>query len=416
MSIVITGAGPCGVRVAEILRKEGLKEEIVMLTKEPFPPYSPPLMADYLESRGKSELIFFKGKDFCESLDIKCLTGVEASGLDVKNKMVILKDGTEIPYKKLVIATGSELFMPLKIEKGASYYNFKSLKAVEELLQRVEKGADKAVIIGGGFIGIEIAVTLRRIGLQVLVVEMENRILPRMIPLDVAEPLEEILRDMGIELRLNSKAVLLRKIKGKEELLLEDGTTIRGDFFIAATGVKPNVDFLRETPVNVRRGIPVTLRQETNIPNIYAGGDVAEVKDLITGNEYPHAIYPEALKQGEVIAYNILGERVEYEGGVNMNSLYHFKLPLISEGVMIGEIEPDEEIVFKKGNIIRKISIKDGKLLRFELVGDKKGAGLLHTLLIKRENVENIKYDLVLGRYNQAHYVLSSLHPGFRIL
>ncbi|NOY79313.1 MAG: NAD(P)/FAD-dependent oxidoreductase [Calditrichaeota bacterium] len=416
--VLIIGTGPAGVSTAETLRKFGYRERITMLSKEPFPPYSPPLMANYLETRGTSDLIFWKGKDFCKDFDIDCKTSAEVGKVEPKRKRVVLTDGTFLEYNYLVIASGSEMWIPIKCEcpaeKGKEkYYNFKSLTAVSKLLNEVDKGADKAVIIGAGFIGMEIAITLRRIGLSVLVVEMMDRILPRMITKDIAVPLESVVQDMGIELLLNHKGDLLKGKETAEELLLSDGTLIKGNLFIAATGIKPNISFLAGSGIQTQKGIRVNAYLKTNYDTIFAGGDVAEVPDLITGNAYPHAIYPEAVKQGKTIAFNILGERVSYEGGLNMNSLYHFNLPMISEGAMIAEEKADEELFYRKENVIRKIGLKDGKILRFELVGDKEGSGLLHTLMTQRKDVSRIKDALVAKKYNQAKHFMNSFGQYF---
>ena len=408
--VLIIGAGPAGVRVAETLREFDFRGSITMLTREPFPPYSPPLLADFLESHGSSELIFWKGKDVCQRLDLNCLTGAEVAGLDPSSKRVHLRDGRELTYERLVIASGSRIYIPIRCEcpranGRPTYYNFKSLEAVSDLLERVGKGAERVVIIGAGFIGMEIAITLRRIGLPVLVVEMMDRILPRMTTKDIAEPLETIVRDMGIELMLGEKGTLLRGRETAEELDLESGKTVRGELFVAATGVKPNIAFLEGSGIRLGRGVSVDNRLRTSVPDVYACGDVAEVPDLITGNVYPHAIYPEAVKQGEVVALNLLGIDVRYEGALNMNSLYHFGLPLISEGAMITEQEPEEELTYRKGQTIRKIALQDGKILRFELIGEKKGSGLLHTLMTLKRDVSAFKEQLVMGTYNQAHHL-----------
>ena len=412
--VVIIGAGPTGVTTVETLRSQGYEGPITMLTREPFPPYSPPLMANYLESRGGSDLIFWRGRDFCEKFDVRCRTSAEVGGVEPKQNRVTLTSGEQIGYDWLVIASGGEMSIPLRCEcapggKKEKLYNFKSLTAVRKLLEEVEKGAGKAVIIGAGFIGIEIAITLRGMGLSVIVVEMLDRILPRMLTKDVAEPLEKIVRGMGIELLLEHKGELLRGGETAEELHLSNGKVIKGDLFIAATGVKSNISFLGGSGIATRRGILVNRYLQATFENVFAGGDATEVPDLVTGTVYPHAIYPVAVEHGKIIGLNILGRRVEYEGSVNANSLYHFKLPIITEGAAIADGKADEEVVFKQNSVLRKIGLKDGRILRFKLIGDKKGAGLLRTLMIQKRDVSRIKYDLASGRYNHATHFMSYL-------
>ena len=408
--IVIIGAGPAGVATDEKLIDYGYKGKITMLSKEAFSPYSPPLMGNFLESKGTSDLIFWKGKDFCKDHDIQYRTSDEVISVEPKLNRVLLKSGDFLEYDFLVIASGSQMWIPIACECGKDgtekYYNFKSLTAVSHLLERVEKGAEKAVIIGAGFIGIEIAITLRRMELPVVVVEMQNRILPRMVDKNLSEVFEKKVSAMGIELLLNSKGELLRGDERAEELILSDKRHIKADFFIAATGIKPSVNFLKNSGIKVGRGIAVNEYLQTNFDNVYAGGDVVETPDLITGNIYPHAIYPEAVKQGKIIAANIMGIHIKYEGGLNINSLYHFDLPLISEGAIMSEEEADEEIYFENRDLIRRIDIKDGKILRFQLIGSKRGSGLLHKLMVLRKDISKIKNKLVTSEYNQAKHFM----------
>ncbi len=405
MRILIAGAGPAGTAVAESLREMGFEGEILMFTAEPFPPYSPPVLAEYLESKGKSRTIFWKGEDFAERVNAGLIYR-KISALDMGNKRIITSDGVEYTYDKLVLATGARMWIPVECQcpeesPKEKFYNFKSLTAVNKLLDELRKGAERAVVIGAGFIGMEIALTLREMGLKVTVVEMMDRILPRMVNKTIARPLEEEVRKRGIELRLNSKAVFLRGRETAEELVLESGEVIKAELFIAATGVRPNVDFLKDSGISVGRGIKVNEYLEAG-PDVYAGGDVAEVRDIVTGNVYPHAIYPEAVAQGKVIAANLMGYRIPYPGALNMNSLHHFGLPLISEGAMEGEEEPDEEIFLERGGNIKRLLLKDGKILRFELVGDKKGAGLLHWITVRRLSFQPYREAFLRGRLNTA--------------
>ncbi len=405
MKILIIGAGPAGTAVVEGLREMGFEEEILMFTAEPYPPYSPPVLAEYLQTKGRSRTIFWKGEDFAERNGVKLLHK-RIAGLDVRNKKVFTGEGQEFTYDKLVIATGARMWIPVKCEcpgesRREKFYNFKSLTAVDKLMEELERGAERAVVIGAGFIGVEIALTLRKIGLQVVVVEMMDRILPRMVNKKIALPLEEEMRAKGISLKLNSKAVLLRGDDVARELILEDGEVLKADLFIAATGIRPNVEFLDGSGLQVGRGVKVD-QYLMAAPDVYAAGDVAEVRDIVTGKVYPHAIYPEAVAQARTIAANLLGERIPYPGGLNMNSLHHFGLPLISEGAMEGEEEPDEEIYLEERGNIKRILLKDGKILRFELVGEKKGAGILHWLLQRRLSFAPFREAFLRGRLNTA--------------
>ena len=166
MKIVIIGAGPAGITVAETLCRYDFKAEITLLSAEPYSPYSPPALAEYLLT-GR-ELHLWRGRDYPADLKIKYLSGAKAAAINPAKKTVQLADGSQIPYDRLVLASGSRLFAPLEGQDKPGVYNLKSLSSVEEMLSRIRDGrAKSALVIGAGFIGVEIGVTLSDMGLKV---------------------------------------------------------------------------------------------------------------------------------------------------------------------------------------------------------------------------------------------------------
>ena len=157
------------------------------------------------------------------------------------------------------------------------------------------------------------------------------------------------------------------------------------------TGVKPNIEFLEGSAVETEWGVVVDDYLLTNIPDIYAAGDVAEAKDRITGERYVHSIFPNAVAQGQVAAYNLLGFNVPYEGADSMNSLKHLALPILAVGAMEG----DEVLRVRRGDALRKVYLKDDRIVGFRLAGDVSGAGILRSLMIRRSNVRPIKHKLL---------------------
>jgi len=394
MKVVIIGTGPTAITVAKELRRLGYREKIVMLSKESFPPYSPPLMLDYLKSKGESKLVFWKGIKPFNSLDIDCLFNSPALLVDTKSQLVFTPN-KELHYDYLVIATGAELWSPVRCDikdKDLPYYDFKSLASVNNLIEHIKSGIKSAVIIGGGFIGLEVAISLNEMGINVLLVEKEPKLLSQMLSTVTSKSIEESLISQGVKLYLSSKAISIIKDGADYKLILEDGSSIKADVFIAATGISPNVSFLKDSNIKINSGILVDEFLKTNIPNIYAGGDVVETPDLISKKVYPHATFREAVKHGNIIASNILGHNLVNYGDVKINSLYHFGLPLVFGGVQINELEPDDEIVFSKDGIYKHILLKDKKVIRFEFWSDIKGCGLIANYMEQKRNFDNILY------------------------
>jgi len=389
MKLLIIGAGPAGVTVAETLRQHDAKLSIIMLSNEPFPPYSPPAMLEYFKTG--NEVHFWKGVDFPSRLDLDYRSSAQVVALLPEQHAVQLVDGETLTYDKLVIATGSRLYAPVEGTDKEGINNFKSLSAAEELIRKVREGtAQNALIVGAGFIGVEIALLLRELGLEVTHVEKEDRVMPRMLDADTGAIVLEVMRQRGINIQLNTKATAFLGEPRAEAVELESGKVLTADLLVAATGVKPNIDFLAGSGMMTNWGILVDEQLRTNIPDIYAAGDVAETFDRFTGEQYVHAIFPNAVEQAKIVAHNLLGENRIYEGAESMNSLKHLGLPLIAVGQMVGE-----ELGLQRGNTLRKLYLQDDRIVGFRLTGDLSAAGIYRTLMNKQVNVSRFKDHLL---------------------
>ena len=405
MKIVIIGAGPAGVMVAETLRQYDKQSKITMLSSEPFPPYSPPALIEHFLS--EKDVHFWRGKDFPDRLGIDYRPKTQVTGIIPRQRTIRLINGETIPYERLVIATGSRLYAPIHGADMEGVYNFKSLSAAKKLMQRVREGqARKALIVGSGFIGVEIALLLRRLRLEVTLIEMADKVMPAMLDHETAEIALGLIQGQGIRVLLNAKVIAFLGNSRVKEVELEGGKRLKADIVAVSTGVKPNIEFLDGSGIETRLGIPVDNHLCTNIPEIYAAGDVAETMDRITGERYLHPIFPNAVAQGKVVAFNLLGQDVSYEGADNMNSLKHLDLPIIAAGRMEGE-----ELKMKRDGILRKLYIKDDRVLGFRLAGDIRAAGLYRMLMNKKVNVRRLRHRLLEPGFGMG-YVEAMATPG----
>ncbi len=404
MSIVIIGAGPAGITVAETIRRHDSRVPITMISEEPFAPYSPPALADYFLT-GREETLFWKGHDICERLDVRYISGKSARSVHPQKKTVYLDDGTAVPYDQLVIAAGARLYAPVDGYDMPGVYNFKSLSAARALQRRVEEGARTALIVGAGFIGVEVAILLREMGLSVRMLD-RSRVLGAMLDPETSEIVRGVLQEQGIDLLLGPEyeAVAIVGDGYARGVQVRSGEVIKADLLIAATGVKPNVEFLENSGIAVNWGILVDDYLRTNVPDIYAAGDIAETVDRMTGERYVHAIFPNAVAQGQIAAYNVLGFNVAYEGAERMNSLAHLGLPLMA----VGEMDGDEEIRWRRGRTLRKIFLRNGRIVGFRLFNDLKAAGVYRSLLMTRTDVRPFRDRLLTTTLGIADVVLSA--------
>jgi nitrite reductase (NADH) large subunit len=407
MKLLIIGAGPAGVSVAETLRQYDAQASIVMLSSEPYPPYAPPAMIEYFQTGRKAH--FWKGEDFTERLALDYRSGTEVVAMLPEDHTVKLADGETISYDRAMIATGSRLYAPVEGAELPGIYNFKSLSAAEALVQKVREGKAKTgLIVGAGFIGVEIALLLRELGLEVTQIEMEDRVMPRMLDAETSGIVVDVMRERGIDVQLNTKAMTFSGKVQAEAVELESGNTLTADLLVAATGVKPNIEFLEGSGVKTGWGVTVDELLRTNLPDIYAAGDVAETFDRLSGEQYVHAIFPNAVEQGKVVAHNLLGENLPYEGAESMNSLKHLGLPLIAAGLMVGE-----ELRVQRGKALRKVYLQDDLIVGYRLAGDLSAAGIFRTLMNKRVNVSGFKAHLLKPRFGMGVIEGLALSPQF---
>jgi NAD(P)H-nitrite reductase large subunit len=390
MKIVIIGAGPAGVTAAETLRQYDDESDIVMLSSEPHPPYSPPAMVEYFKTGRAVHL--WKGEDFPDRLGIDYRQGVEAVGVDAENQVVRLASGKIVPYDRLVIASGGRLYAAKLEEFKPGVYNFKSLTAAEELLGRVrKKEATTALVIGAGFIGVEIALLLKEMGLDVTQL-VRSRVMRRMLDPETSEMVLETIKERGIETRRgdDADAVAFAGEPRAEAVEVRSGAVVSADLLVAATGLRPNIEFLEGSGIETKWGVLVDDHLRTSDPNIYAAGDVAETFDRFTGERYVHAIFPNAVNQAKVAAYNLLGWDLPYEGSDSMNSLKHLGLPVMAVGRMEGE-----ELRVRRNGVLRKIYVQDNRIAGFRLTGDVSGAGIYRSLMNKQVDVGPFKHRLL---------------------
>ncbi|MDE3135869.1 MAG: NAD(P)/FAD-dependent oxidoreductase [Acidobacteriota bacterium] len=404
MRVVIIGAGPAGLTVAETLREYDRKAEIVLLSSEPFAPYAPPAMADHFLT-GRNETLFWKGEDVCGRLGVDHRANVRVTRVRPASRQIVLDGGETLDYHRLVIASGSSLYAPLPGRDLPGVYDFKSLTAARALVERGKsKAGGKAVIVGAGFIGVEIAILLRELGLAVTMVEMADRVMPSMLDSETAEIVLAAMRELGIDVRLETKATGFTGKRKATGVALESGSGIKADVYVAATGVKPHIEFLGGSGIDAKWGVLVDDHLRTSVPDVYAAGDVAETFDLLTGKRYVHAIFPNAVTQARVVAMNLLGYDTVYPGSETMNSLKHLGLPVMAVGAMKGE----EELRSRHGNVTRKIFLSDGRIVGFRLAGDISAAGVYRSLMIRRADVRAIGKHLLDPHFSAGALALEA--------
>jgi nitrite reductase (NADH) large subunit len=406
MKIIIIGAGPAGVTAAETVRSFNPQAEITMLTEEPYLPYSPPAMADHFILNTNNHL--WRPPDWPVQMGVNYQSGAKVAGIEPKAHRIQMVNGEILSYDQLLICSGARLYAPLAGSELPGIYNFKSLSAAENLVSKVSTGqARSALIVGAGFIGMEIALLLRQLGVQVTQIEMLDQVMATMLDAETAKMALSLMRSHGVDLRLKTKGTAFVGDDEATGVRLESGDVLQADLVIAATGVKPNLDMLEGSGIGSNRGIKVDEHLRTNAPDVFAAGDCTETPDLLTGEISVHAIFPNAVEQGRISGMNMAGYPIEYEGAERMNSLKHLGLPVMAAGEKQGDYILREQ----HDSNLRTIYLHENRLVGFQLVGDIHAAGVLHALMIQKSDVSRLQSRLLDPNFGEGTVALSAMSP-----
>jgi nitrite reductase (NADH) large subunit len=397
MNIIIVGAGPAGVTVAETLRQESPLADITMLTGESHPPYAPPAMVDhFLTDSGRHN---WRGFDWPDRTGVDYRPGTTVVSVDPARHSLKTASGEDLGYDKLVLAAGSRLYASPDRSDLDGIYNFKSLSAAQALVDRARSGEAKtALIVGAGFIGIEIAMLLVALGVQVTMVEMLDQVMPRALDARTADIVLSTIRKKGVDVRLETEATAFVGESQAEGVSLVSGETLAADLIVAATGLHPNIEFLSGSGIDVDWGVKVNDHLMTNATDVYAAGDLVEAPDRLTGVTYVHAIFPNAREQGRVVGLNLAGVDVSYEGADQMNSLKHLGLPIMVAGLKDG----DEVLYRSTGWAHRTLYLKQNRLVGYQMVGDTTLAGVFRSLMNRQEDLTRFKDRLLDPTFGQG--------------
>jgi NAD(P)H-nitrite reductase large subunit len=406
MRAVVIGTGPAGLTAAATLRRLDPTGSVTALSAEPFPPYSPAAMADHFLT-GRANTLYWRGTDVAHRLGIDERREAVVAGIDTDHREVVLDGGQRLPYEGLVIASGSRLYAPLAGADRPGVLDFKSLRTATALVERVRSGqARSALVVGNGFIGVELALLLADLGVGVTIVGRRRWVMPRVLDPVTSAVAEAALTARGVVLRLGVEA---REFVGEPTVTgvrLADGTVLSADLVVAATGVKPHTEFLSGTGIGTGWGIAVDDELRTTAAGVVAAGDVAEAADWLTGERYVHAILPNAVAQAELAAANLLGARRRYDGAEAMNSLKHLGVPIVAIGTIE---EPDDVLRWQYGDRLRSVYLRGGRIIGAQLAGDIGGAGVYRSLMLRRADVTRFGPRLVEPGFGVADLVWDAM-------
>jgi len=321
MKHVILGAGPAGVIAAETIRKHAPNDSITIVGDEPEAPYSRMAIPYLLMGNiGEEGTHLRHGKDHYAKLRIDVKRGVRAKAVDVAKQSVAFDDGSSLAYDRLLIATGSTpANPPIPGIHTDGVLHCWTLKDARAIAQRAAKGA-RVLQMGAGFIGCIIMESLAARGVQLTVVEMGDRMVPRMMGPTAGGMIRDWCESKGVRVFTGTRVEAIEP-HAPLRARLSNGQHLECDLVINATGVKPNMDFLQGSGVKCLLGVLTDEHLQTNVPGVYAAGDCAEAFDKVSGKTLVSAIQPNAAEQARVAALNMVGRVTSLRGVTQINVL-----------------------------------------------------------------------------------------------
>jgi NAD(P)H-nitrite reductase large subunit len=319
---VIIGGGPAAINAVETIRDiDNGASQITLVSDEPA--YARMVLPYWLAGQIPQQQVYTADDAYYDGLKVERKIGRRATKIDAKAKSVALDDGQTLTFDNLLIATGSSPTIPTIA--GADLpgvHPLWTLAHTEAVLKAAEKMARPEVLfVGAGFIGFIVLNAMYKRGWKLHVVEMANHVLPRMLDIESAGLVEGWLRQKGVVLHLGTTVKTIAEQGGRTRVSLADGRVIDADLVIIATGIRPNTDLVKGSGIAVDQGILVNNRMQTNFPNIYAAGDVAQGPDLYGDRPAVHAIQTTAVDHGRIAGANMAGQEVRYPGSLLMNIL-----------------------------------------------------------------------------------------------
>jgi NADPH-dependent 2,4-dienoyl-CoA reductase/sulfur reductase-like enzyme/nitrite reductase/ring-hydroxylating ferredoxin subunit len=307
-SVVIVGAGAGGNAAAEMLRREGYDGSVTLIGADEFLPYDRPnLSKDYLAGTAPEEWIPLRSADFYREQKIETFTNTSATAINTQKKQVTLSDGRSLGYGALLLATGAE---PVRLEiPGDDLPHVCYLRTLSDSRRIIEKAknAKRAVVIGASFIGLEVAASLRERKLEVEVVGKGSLPLEKVLGRGLGQLIRETHEEHGVKFHLGRTPAVIQD----RHVQLDDGTVLDCDLVVVGIGVRPNTSLAEAAGIATEDGILVTEFLETNVPGIFAAGDIARWPDPRAGRiRVEHWVVAE--RQGQTAARNILGARERF--------------------------------------------------------------------------------------------------------
>ncbi|MHB0911978.1 MAG: NAD(P)/FAD-dependent oxidoreductase [Armatimonadota bacterium] len=381
---LIIGNSAAAIGAVEAIRKVD-EAPIGIISDEAYPAYSRPRISERIGGTKIDELAY-RPADFYEKNGVTCLLGRKATAVDFKKKRV--QAGEEIAYGRLLLATGAQAVRPPVpgIERTHSFIAWDDVDGLS--------GARQVVVVGGGLIGMQAAEALAKVGAEVTVVEMLDRVLPLSLDARASAMVRARFEEHGVRVLTSEKVVEINKT-----VKLASGEKLPCDAVICAAGVRPRTELAEGLTVN--RGIVVDDYMRTGTKDVWAAGDVAEATEFLSGERKLVPVWPNAYMMGRTAGFDMAGQPQVYNGSLSLNAAHFFDFPVLAAGWL----EPHEgctELVHE--DPYRRIILRENVPVGMVMAGDAvDGGGLVLSMIRNRMDATDFLDKLADPGFSAAH-------------
>ena len=407
MRYIIIGSSAAGINAIRELRKYDKEGEVILVSKDEHI-YSRCILHQYLSGERNLERLNFAEKDFDKVYRVNWMKGREAVSLRTKDHILVLDGGEELSYDKLLVATGSHTFIPpIKgLSEADNYIGFRNIDDIE-VLREVPKTAENIVVLGSGLIGIDCATGFLHMGVKVVLVDFAGWLLNKQLDERAAKTYIDAFEKNGVkqyygvgvnEVHVNDQHKIY-------EIELSDGTLLPCDFFVITAGVRSNVEFLKDSGLELSKfGLVYDEFGCTSDPDVYGAGDVSGLSP----------IWPVAVKEGMIAAANMTGKKEKMTDFFASKSTMSF---LGIHTMSLGMVTPPDDSyrvdIFDKDGVYKKIVSKDGVIVGALLQGDLAYGGVLQQMIARKIDVRKVKKPLFEIDYSDFFHEKTNLEFAY---
>jgi 3-phenylpropionate/trans-cinnamate dioxygenase ferredoxin reductase subunit len=386
-TVVIAGAGHAAGQVVASLRQKKFAGRIVLIGEEPWLPYQrPPLSKKFLAGELSAERLYFKPESFYDDPDIEVCLGTRITEIDRDNCSVTSVEGEVFTYNKLVLALGGRpRTLPLPGAELAGIHYLRGIDDVLKIQSEIQEGR-RLVIVGAGYIGLEVAAVAAQLGLEVTVVEMEDRVMSRVVSPQLSEFYQQEHVAHGVTLKLSTGTSGFSGIGKLQYVLLDNGEKLPADLVVIGVGIVPNIELADAAGLATENGIVVDDHCRTSDPNIFAVGDCTFHPNDVLGKSLRLESVHNALEQAKTAASNICGENSSYaQVPWFWSDQYDLKLQIV------GLSQGYDEVVMRGDPATRSFAclyLRDGQLIAVDAVNSPRDFMQSKALIANRARID----------------------------